>query len=82
MECNLISENWLGGSVIVLAVTTVGRKSSYDRHLAFPKHAIHLPDRNKRDLEVVTILWDIGVLSTDSVWDITLSCNTIATYIR
>jgi len=28
MESNLISQDWLGGSVIVLAVTTVGRKSS------------------------------------------------------
>jgi len=28
MECNLISRDWLGGSVIVLAVTTVGTKSS------------------------------------------------------
>jgi hypothetical protein len=29
MECNPISRHWLGGSVIVLAVTTVGSKSSY-----------------------------------------------------
>jgi hypothetical protein len=29
MECNLISQHWLGGSGIVLAVTTVGSKSSY-----------------------------------------------------